>query len=88
LVDLLNTNDKAVWRAVHRIYQRQTEAEKAVGDTCVYNGVGFSGADAQILSSLAQFYEKNHYLTMKQTVIARKKMKKYTRQLLECIQEG
>lgn len=88
LVELLNTNDKAVWRGVARIYERQTEAEKAVGDTCVYNGIGFSGADAQILSSLAQFYEKTGFMTPRQTAIARKKIKKYTRQLLEIIREG
>ena len=88
LVKLLETNDKAVWRAVQRIYERQTEAEKAVGDTCVYNGIGFNGSDARILSSLAQFYDKTGYMSVKQTAIARKKIKKYTRQLLECIGEG
>ena len=88
LIRLLDTSDKAVWKAVHRIYQNQTDAEKAIGETTVYNGIGFSGADGGILSSFAQFYEKTGYLTMKQTAIARKKIKKYTRQLLECIGEG
>jgi hypothetical protein len=85
VLELLEKNDKAVWKAVHRIYQNQTEAEKAVGDTCVYNGVGFSGADANILSSFAQFYGKYGYLSQKQTAIARKKIKKYTRQLLDYV---
>lgn len=88
LIRLLDSNDVAVWKAVHRIYQNQTAAEKAVGETCVYNGIGFSGADGGILSSFAQFYEKNGYLSPKQTAIARKKIKKYTRQLLEYIKEN
>jgi len=88
LMALLDTSDKAVWKAVHRIYQNQTDAEKVVGETCVYNGVGFSGADGGILSSFAQFYEKNGYLSAKQTAIARKKIKKYTRQLLDYIKEN
>ena len=85
LVALLEKSDVAVWKAVHRIYQNQTQAEKMVGDTCVYNGVGFSGADGAILSSFAEFYEKRGHLSPKQTTIARKKIKKYTKQLLEYI---
>ncbi len=88
ILALLDTNDEAVWKAVHRIYQNQTEAEKAVGDTCVYNGIGFSGADGVILSSFAKFYEKTGFMTKKQTVYARKKIKKYTRQLLDYIREN
>jgi hypothetical protein len=88
LVALLDSNDKAVWKAVHRIYQNQTDAEKMVGETSEYNGIGFSGADGGLLSSFAQFYEKHGHLSQKQTAIARKKMKKYTRQLLDYIKEN
>jgi hypothetical protein len=85
LLKLLEESDVAVWRGVYRIYQNQTEYEKAACETHEYNGVGFSGADGNILSSFAQFYEKNGYLSPKQTMLARKKIKKYTRQLLEYI---
>ena len=37
---------------------------------------------------MAQFYQERGYLSKKQIEIARKKIKKYTRQLLECIGES
>jgi hypothetical protein len=86
--ELLEKNDRAVWRAVHRIYQNQTESEKMTENTHEDNGVGFTGADAYILTNFAKFYIKTGYLTTKQTAYARKKIKKYWRQLLQIINEG
>jgi len=85
---LLETSDKAVARAVYRVYLNQTESEKMVENTHVNNGIGFTGADAGYLTSLAKFYEKRGYLTQKQTDYARRKVKKYWRQLLAAIKEG
>ena len=82
---LLDRNDKAVWRAVHRIYQNQTSDEQDSEATIKQNGVGFNGSDAGILSSFAKFYERTGYLSPKQTALARKKVRKYVGQLLEAI---
>lgn len=80
---LLATNDKAVIRALLVIYDRQTEAEKAVGVTKEDNGIGFSGCDAEILSSFAEWYKSKGFLTPKQLAISKNKLKKYWRQLLQ-----
>jgi hypothetical protein len=85
VLDLLDRSDKAVWRAVHRIYQNQTTAERAMEATVEQNGVGFNGADAELLTSFAKQYERKGWLSPKQTALARKKVKKYTRQLLAAI---
>ncbi len=79
---LLATSNKAVARAVVTIYRNQTEYEKVCQSTQESNGIGFTGVDAEILSSYAEFYLKNGFLTTKQLAIARNKIKKYWRQLL------
>lgn len=81
--NLLSTNDKAVCRAVVAIYNKQTDCEKDCAETTDANGVGFNGADANILSSFAEWILKRGYLTEKQMVIARKKMMKYAKQLTD-----
>jgi hypothetical protein len=80
---LIATRDVAVARALMVVYANQTEAEKVVGDTVAHNGVGFTGTDGAFLTSCAKFYEKAGFLTEKQLAIARNKMKKYWRQILD-----
>ena len=80
---LLDTNDKAVCRALLLLHARQTADEQAVQHTKYVNNRGFSGSDAPILSSLAVWYKSKGWLSPKQMTIARRKVKKYTRQLLE-----
>ncbi len=84
---LLDTNDVAVIRAMKQIYAKQTEDEQKYQDTHLYNSVGFTGVDANIMSSFTEYYEKYGKLSPKQMVIARKKMKKYWKQLLNVIRE-
>ena len=78
---LIESRDDAVIRGMKRIYDLQTESEKAFGDTHVHNGVGFSGVDGEIMSSFVEFYNKANFLSYKQMKIARKKMLKYAGQL-------
>lgn len=88
---LLLRNDKAVWKGLLAIYQRQTADEQLQNETCHNNGIGFNGVDAGILSSFAQ--QVNTYdplvskyktpLSKKQIDLARKKMIKYSGQLAE-----
>lgn len=86
--ELLERSDEAVYRAMIQIYNRQTTDEQEYQDTHLYNSVGFTGVDANIMSSFTEYYKKFNKLSPKQMVIARKKMKKYWKQLLSVIREA
>lgn len=77
----LETNDKVLYGALKALYNCQTADEKSVGSATYQNGVGFNGCDAGFLTSCAEFLIKVGYLTPKQKVICRKKLKKYRKQL-------
>ena len=85
--NLLRTNDEALYRAIERIYDRQTLDEQDAQDTREWNSVGFTGVDGYIMSNFAEYYKKWGKLTDKQKNLARKKMVKYWKQLLEVIRE-
>ncbi len=82
IVHLIDTNDKAVVRALITIYQRQTADEQSAESTSHSNGVGFGALDAQFLTSIAKKALK-YPLTERQIAAVRKSIKKYWRQLLE-----
>jgi len=80
----------AVERAVLVLYARQTTDEQFLETTNESNSVGFNGTDAKILSSFARQILDNRgnwpngkRLSPKQMGMARRKVQKYTRQLLE-----
>ena len=79
----------AVWQkhALLKIYEYQTADEQVYGTTKHYNDVGFSGADAEILSSFAVQLQKKGFLSPKQMQIVAKKMKKYWKQILTVADE-
>ena len=79
--ELVQTNDKVLYRALKRLYDCQTADEKASKHTNEHNGRGFNSIDADFLSSLAEFLIKNGFLTEKQKFYARKKLVKYNKQL-------
>ena len=68
-------------RGLLAIYDRQTANEKAAGATVEDNGIGFNGADAEILSSIAMCYKTRNFISPKQLAIVQKKMVKYAGQL-------
>ena len=78
---LIDTNDRAVARAILAVYEYQTASEKSFGSTTDANGVGFSGVDAELLSSFAERLKRGYALTEKQLPFARKKIRKYWNQL-------
>lgn len=91
---LLNTNDHAVGRALVRLLERQTFDEKLDEDTKHRNGRGFKPCHARIGQSMAEFYQRNGYLSVKQAAYWRKierhgssRIGQYARQLIECIGE-
>lgn len=94
IITLLETNDKAVARALVVLNRRQTADEQASQTTRLHNGQGFTPADAYMGTSMAEFYKRNGYLSPKQVAYWRKENKrgvqricKYAGQLLEIAQE-
>lgn len=84
---LLDSNDRAVYRAILLIYDRQTEGEKETMCTIADNGIGFSGCDAELLSSFATQIKARGWLTSNQLPFARRKIRKYWRQLWQLAEQ-
>ena len=87
LIDLLKRNDKAVERAILLIYSFQTEEEKYAEMTGIKNNKGFNMYDAEVMSSMAKQLQKGIHLTCKQMYVARPKIQKYTKQILNYMKE-
>lgn len=81
----LKLSTDPVWalRALIKIYEFQTQDEQKRGNTVYYNGVGFSGTDGRILSSIAKQYLKTNVLSEKQMDIVFKKIPKYWIQVIK-----
>jgi hypothetical protein len=80
---LIQTNDRAVERALIQIYHRQTADEQRAATTNRENSIGFSAFDAEFLTKIAQQCIARNGLTPGQINMIRPKMMKYWRQLLE-----
>lgn len=85
---LLETNDQAVARGIVAIFNNQTTAEQDSETTHVLNGIGFSAFDAEILSSFAKQVNAGRTLSAKQITLGRKKILKYSGQLLQIVEAG
>ena len=79
----LATNKAWALRGLKIIYDNQTADEKRDASTKHYNKIGFTGSDAEFLTSLAQQYERKGDLSDKQMALLYKKMPKYAGQLLK-----
>ncbi len=77
----LAEDDRWVIRGMLAIYEKQTADEKEIKATTEHNGVGFSGCDAEILSSFAEQWIQRGSLSPRQMEILRKKMQKYASQI-------
>ena len=77
----LGSNASWAVRGLVRIFENQTTDEQQAEVTAVHNGIGFTGADAEFLSSLAKQVLKGRTLSEKQMVFLFKKMPKYASQL-------
>lgn len=90
ILTLLATNDKAVGVALIRLRDRQTDDEQVQENTKYLNGRGFKPCHARMGTSMANFFERNGYLSPKQVAYWRREEKTgntrigcYWRQLLE-----
>jgi hypothetical protein len=79
----LSTDPLWAQRALLKIYDFQTHEEQRAQDTRYNNGVGFTGTDGRILSSLAKQLEKYGRLSDKQMHILFTKMPKYWIQIIK-----
>lgn len=84
----LRTSDAWLLRGIKAIYAYQTADEQASEETKHHNGVGFNGADANFLTSLAKQVENGRTLSPKQIAAARRAMPKYAAQLVRIAQEA
>jgi hypothetical protein len=69
---LINTNDRAVERAMVAIWERQTRDEQATETTRHHNGIGFSGWTAKSGTYFANWVRSGRSLTGKHLAKARK----------------
>ena len=79
----LATDPRWALRALIRIYQNQTTDEQSKDATIERNGIGFSGPDAEILSSFARQYQRRGCLSPKQMIILRRRIPAYARQIVQ-----
>ena len=79
--NMLATDARWALKALVRIYENQTEDEKSAEETRLDNGIGFTGADASLLTSYAKQYLARKSLTEGQMAYIFKMMPKYARQL-------
>lgn len=87
---LLDSNDRAVSRALMVVYANQTADEQASEQTKHDNGIGFTGRDAEWLTDIAKKWQRyGRWASQKQLNAVRRAMKKYWRQmLLEMVEKG
>lgn len=82
----LRTNSAWATKAVVRIYEYQTASEQSANTTNEDNGVGFSGVDANLMSSFAKQILAGRTLSAKQMAIIHRSMPKYANQLIRLIE--
>lgn len=80
---LLRTDNKAVERAITRLYSFQTATEQATQNTLNRNGAGFSAADASKGSYYAKWIAQGRSLSGRHLNHARSMVLKYTKQLAD-----
>jgi hypothetical protein len=83
IIALLETNNKAVERAILAIYENQTTSEKRAEKTIESNCIGFNGVDARLGTYYAKYLLSGKHLSGEHIDKARKIIRKYTRQLLD-----
>lgn len=79
----LASNDRWALRALLRIYQNQTADEQCREATIERNGIGFTGPDAEILTSFARQYQRRGSLSERQMIILRRRIPAYARQIVQ-----
>lgn len=85
----ITSSDNSAIRAMLRIFEYQTADEQSQGVTSHYNGVGFTGGDAEILTSFTNQVSRTGVLSLKQMIVLKKIIGKYAGQLMnQAIDKG
>lgn len=79
---LLLASDKALERAIIRIWEQQTYSEQEAGMAIIEDGIGFNKFDAPLMSKYARQLMSTGSLTTYQRKKARSVMPKYWKQLM------
>lgn len=83
----LSNDPRWAKHALLKIFEFQTAEEQESENTYFHNGVGFTGADGEILSSFAKQLQRKGYLSPKQMDLLFKKMPKYWKQIVSISDE-
>jgi hypothetical protein len=83
IINFINTDDKGLIRALLLIFYLQTNEEQETQSTHIYNGFGFNKPDSRRLTSMAQQYINDNWLSQRQLNYIRKRLVKYAGQLAE-----
>jgi hypothetical protein len=85
-----NMGESNEWlmRGLMAIYNHQTHEEQQRETTKDENGIGFNGVDAPILSSIAKQWQARKWVSNKQLVLLRQRLRKYSGQLARIAQAG
>lgn len=83
IIALIEKNNIFVEKCIIKIYERQTADEQENSSTEHNNGIGFSGVDAKTMTYYANYILSGRHLTGEHLEKARKRIKKYKRQLTE-----
>ena len=81
LKERLAQDDRWALRALTVVYRNQTADEQRAEQTIEHNGIGFSGPDAEILSSFARQYQQRGSLSPRQMTVLRRKIPSYAGQV-------
>lgn len=84
--ELLKTNNSMVIKSLLKLYEYQTIEEREMKSVNQLNGVGFNRYDSEILSSIAEYYIKYGKVSLKQLEVVRKRIMKYSGQILKIIE--
>lgn len=76
-------NRYLIYRMLQAMFERQTSSEQRLDVTVERNHIGFSAADARLLSDVAKRSQPYKTLTAKQAVMVARRLSKYTRQLAD-----
>lgn len=81
IIALINSDIRALQRAIVVVYENQTDSERNGWTTKVRNGVGFNKIDAPIMCSIATQIQNGRTLSPKQIAVARRIIVKYAGQI-------
>lgn len=77
----ITSSDAQSIKAMLKVYEYQTSDEQESAGVYENNGVGFAGADAEILTSFCKQFTAKGFLSPKQMEIVKKKVGKYAAQI-------